>query len=175
MTRLLSSLRDNWSRFGERYSWKGRLFLVCASAFRSTFFHPDVFSASSGPHIQSACPRSIHTTSEQSRYFPHFSPWVAAFGVRHRRPSQTWFDKYLTPLLIRYSSYPCCLVLLQGLVGMYSAQLPFDMMSFHIGCMSCKRKGEKKHSKNKTKECKLAAMKSIRREVESASLYLWPV
>lgn len=92
MTRLLSSLRDNWSHFGECYSWKGRLFLVCASAFRCTFFHPDVFSASSGPHIQSACPQSIHTTSEQSRYFPHFSPWVAAFWVRHRRPSQTWFD-----------------------------------------------------------------------------------
>lgn len=57
-------------------------------------------------------------------------------------------DKYFILLLSRYPSFLWSLVLLQGLVGMYSAWLPFGMMSFRFGCMSCERK-EKKTKKQR--------------------------
>lgn len=52
-------------------------------------------------------------------------------------------DKYL---ILLFSRYPACrgsLVLLQGLVGTYSARLPLGMMSFQFGCMYCKRERKK--------------------------------
>lgn len=136
--------------------------------------HPISFHQS--PPIPSVRSLSLHFIRSKHRtHFPHFNPGDSALSASstpgHYFCFRPW--KYLILLLTRHFSCRWCLVLLQGLVGMYSAQFPL-MMSFHFGCMSCKRKGKGKNtvSKKRTKECKRAEMKSTRREVQRVSSYL---
>lgn len=100
---------------------------------------------------------------------------ICANNYLHRR----WIfltDKYLIILSSRYPSCRCSLVLLPGLVGTYSVRLPLCMMSFKFGCMRCERKrkkGKTQFAKNRTKECKVTAMYSVRREVQSVSPHIF--
>lgn len=71
--------------------------------------------------------------------------------------------------LIAHPSHRRCLVLLQGLMGTYSPQLPLSMMSFRFGLERAQAlKGkEERHKKYTHANC--AAMKCIRRELQSGS------
>ena len=71
--------------------------------------------------------------------------------------------------LIAHPSHRPCLVLLQGLMGTYSPQLPLSMMSFRFGLERGRAlKGkEERHKKYTHANC--AAMKRIRGELQSGS------
>lgn len=124
-------------------------FLACASVFYVPFFPSRCiycfFTQSLLIKVLPSKLSVVYQATSGQNGADIFHIWASSV------PGMTFSDilffapgKYLILLLIRHTSCRWCLVLLQGLVGTYSAQLPFDMMSFHFGCMSCKRKGKKK-------------------------------
>lgn len=167
---------------------------ACASVFYVPFFfHPDIFIASSPSPFSSnpshpICVSSLspHHRVKTETTFSTFSVHVLLQHLTKRAssvPGITLSDNLITfSSLINTSGdtpppvgpwFSC-----RALWVRIQPDFPLGMMSFQFGCMSRERKGAEKKgkkntvSKNRTMECKLTGMKSIRRGGKCVSSYL---
>ena len=140
------------------------------------------------PPTPSVCPLYLLIIgSKQSRHFPHFqstcctSTWQKSFVRARNNPlRQSYYiflpDKYLR----RYPSSRWSLVLLQGLVGTYSARLPprYDVISVWLR-EPWEERSRKKRKKKKTRLAKTELWNANwlgwnpSGEVESVSLHIF--
>lgn len=162
--------------------------LFFPSGYIYCFFTQSLFIKSLPPHL---CVLFISSSSGQNRadIFHIFSPRVVpALDKRASSvPGITLSDNLITfSSLINISGdtpppvgpwFSC-----RALWVRTQPDFPLGMMSFQFGCVSRERKGAEKKgkkkntvSKNRTMECKLTGMKSIRRGGKCVSSYLLPV